>query len=92
MPARSSQARVSESGRLSIPADIRRDMGIEKGGLVNLVVDDEGVRIATTEQFRRRVQRIAREDGWHKAGNVDDFLEWRHEEGRREQKEAGNCR
>lgn len=87
MPSRSANARISESGRLSIPADMRRELGVEKGGVVSLTLDEEGLRIETMEQFIRRVQQMAREDGWHGKLSVDEFIASRHEEARREELE-----
>ena len=84
MSSRSATARISESGRLSIPADMRRELGMEKGGLVSLSIDDTGLHIETTEQFMRRIQKMAREDGWHEKISVDSFLAWKREEARRE--------
>jgi bifunctional DNA-binding transcriptional regulator/antitoxin component of YhaV-PrlF toxin-antitoxin module len=89
MRPRSATARISESGRLSIPADMRRELGIEKGGLVSLLIDETGLHIETTQQFVRRIQKMAREDGWHKAGSVDDFIASKREDARREIEEIG---
>ncbi len=88
MNAHTSRARVSESGRLSIPADMRRALGLEKGGSVTLLLDDDGLHIETAAQFVKRIQKLAREDGWHKAGGVDDFIAWRRAEAERENTES----
>ena len=84
MASQSAQAHVSQSGRLSIPAAMRRQLGLENGGTVSLYLDDEGLRIETSQQFLQRIQKLAREDGWHKAGSVDDFVAAKREEARRE--------
>ncbi len=83
----SARAQVSPSGRLSIPADMRRALGIEKGGAVSLRLDDEGLHIETPHQFIKRIQKMAREDGLHEKLSVDDFISWRREEARREEEE-----
>ena len=85
-------ARVSESGRLSIPVDMRRAMGLEKGGDVQLKLDDDGLHLETAQQFVKRIQRMAREAGWHEKTSVDDFLEWRREEAKREEEEMDRKR
>jgi AbrB family looped-hinge helix DNA binding protein len=87
MAAKTAHARVSESGRFSIPADMRRELGLEKGGAVNLRLDDEGLHIETTFQFVRRIQKMAKEAGWHDKLSVDDFLAWKREEARKEYEE-----
>ena len=83
----SARARVSASGRLSIPADMRRALGIEKGGSVSLRLGDEGLHLKTPHQFVKRIQKMAREDGPHEKLSVDDFINWRREEARREEEE-----
>ena len=87
MAANTARAQVSPSGRLSIPADMRRAMGVEKGGTVSLVLDDAGLHIESTEQFVRRIQQLARDSGLTAMTSVDNFLEWRREEARREESE-----
>jgi bifunctional DNA-binding transcriptional regulator/antitoxin component of YhaV-PrlF toxin-antitoxin module len=78
------KVQVSETGRLSLPIEIRRQMGLEKGGVVSLTMEDDGLRLETPRQFIKRIQKMAREDGWHKAGSVDDFIRERRAEAARE--------
>jgi AbrB family looped-hinge helix DNA binding protein len=81
------KVRVTESGRMSIPADIRRAMGLEKGGIVQLKLDEDGLHLETPHLFIKRIQKMAKADGWHDKVSVDDFLAWRREEFQREQEE-----
>jgi bifunctional DNA-binding transcriptional regulator/antitoxin component of YhaV-PrlF toxin-antitoxin module len=92
MSMQSATARISESGRLSIPAGMRRELGVEKGGVVSLSLDENGLHIETTQQFVKRIQKLAREDGWHKAGSVDDFIAWKREEARKEFEEIDGAK
>ena len=87
MTGMTARARVSESGRLSIPADMRRELGIEKGGVVSLRLDKQGLHVESTLQFVRRIQAMARADGWTEKVSVDDFLAWKREEARKEDAE-----
>ena len=87
MASRSATVQVSETGRLSIPADMRRDMGIENGGTVSLLLDESGLHIESSEQFIRRVQKLARDSGLTAMTSVDEFLAWKYEEARREDAE-----
>jgi AbrB family looped-hinge helix DNA binding protein len=87
MAVTTARAQVSSSGRLSIPADMRRELGLEKGGFVSLRLDDEGLHLETAHQFIKRIQKMAREDGLHQALSVDDFIAWRRDEARREEEE-----
>jgi AbrB family looped-hinge helix DNA binding protein len=86
------KVRVTESGRMSIPADIRRAMGLEKGGYVQLKLDDDGLHLETPHQFVKRIQKMARDAGWHDKLNVDDFLAWRREQAKHEEEEADRKR
>ncbi len=63
---------------MSIPADVRRAMGLEKGGFVQLKLDDEGhLEITTMARAIQNIQKMAREDGLHGNISVDEFLELR---------------
>ena len=81
--------KVAESGRLSLPADVRRRLGVERGGSLVLHVDEEQgcVTLLTAEAMVRRVQRLARELLRDQMPSVDEFLAERREEaGRQEAK------
>lgn len=84
--AGSARAQVSETGRLSIPVDLRRAMGIEKGGVVSLEMVDGRLEIQSLRQAIERVQKIARDTGLTDMATVDDFLDWKREESRQEDK------
>lgn len=55
------RVKVSESGRLSLPAEVRRELGIEKGGTLLLETKGGEVRLTTFKERVRRVQALARE-------------------------------
>ncbi len=75
--ASGSRGRVSETGRLSLPADLRRAVGLEKGGLVRIEVIDGAIRIKTMKDVKEKVREIARSTGLVENASVDDFLTWR---------------
>ena len=56
------RVRVSEKGRLVIPARFREVLGIAPGDVVELRLEDNGIRVATTQQrlreTRRRLKKI----------------------------------
>ena len=87
MTGMTARARVSQSGRLSIPADMRRELGIEKGGAVSLELVEGGLHIRTAQQVRSRIRKMADELGWTGKASVDDFLSWKREEAAREHDE-----
>jgi AbrB family looped-hinge helix DNA binding protein len=55
------RGRVSESGRLSLPAEFRKAVGLERGGAVVIELDEGEIRIRTVREAVRRVQALARE-------------------------------
>jgi len=74
-------AKVSESGRLSIPADIRRAVGLERGGDVVVTLEDKEIRIRTIDEVVARAQELSRRLLGDKPGaSVDDFLAERKRE------------
>ena len=73
---RSVKVQVSPSGRVSLPAEFRRTLGVEKGGTVLMAIEDGDIRIRTVKESIRRAQAMTREllakSG--KTLTVDDFL------------------
>lgn len=77
----STRAKITPSGRLSLPADIRRRHGLGKGGEV--LIEDRGseIVIRTLNQAVARAQEISRKLMAGKEGaSVDDFLADRRRE------------
>src|SRR5690606_11044269 len=68
---------VSETGRLSLPAELRRAVGLERGGPVRIEVIDGAIRIRTMKEVKERIQALARESGLADKASVADFLGWR---------------
>jgi bifunctional DNA-binding transcriptional regulator/antitoxin component of YhaV-PrlF toxin-antitoxin module len=79
------QGRVSESGRLSIPVEFRRAVGLEHGGNVVIELVGREIRIRTVDEVVAQAQAIV---GRLTAGNpnasVDAFLAERRRRSRRE--------
>jgi AbrB family looped-hinge helix DNA binding protein len=55
--AQTVRVRVSEKGRLVIPAQFREALGIEPGDVVEVRLEENGIRVATMEQRLREVRR-----------------------------------
>lgn len=85
MANRVAKVHVSESGRMSLPVDMRRAMGLEKGGIVNVEMVDGKLQIMTTQQIVARVQQLARDTGLTAKASVDDFLHWKQAEAKAEE-------
>jgi AbrB family looped-hinge helix DNA binding protein len=54
------RTRMSEKGRLVIPAAMRQALGIADGDILDLVVDEGELRIATMRERLRQAQEWAR--------------------------------
>lgn len=78
------RARVSETGRLSLPAELRREVGLEKGGVVRIEVVDGAIRIRTMKDVKEHVRELARATGLADKASVAGFLAFRAEERTRE--------
>lgn len=56
--------RLAENGRVVIPAQVRKDLGVESGGEIILEKEDNGYRITTRQQrlaeARRRIRRYVK--------------------------------
>ncbi|MFE0752677.1 AbrB/MazE/SpoVT family DNA-binding domain-containing protein [Inquilinus sp. NPDC058860] len=79
------KAKVSESGRLSIPAELRRAIGLEHGGDVVVELDGQDIRIRTVEQAVAQAQALVRQAlGNRPEASVDAFLAERRREAERE--------
>lgn len=83
-----SRAQVSATGRLSLPADVRRLVGLEKGGPVRIEVVDGAIRIRTMDDVKRSVRELARTSGLAGKASVAGFLAFRADERVREAAKA----
>jgi AbrB family looped-hinge helix DNA binding protein len=75
------RAKVSESGRLSLPAEFRKAIGLDHGGNVVVELDGRDIRIRTVDEVVARAQELSRPMLAGKPDvTVDDFIaERRHE-------------
>lgn len=79
------RARVMPDGRVSLPADMRRRHGLDRGGEV--IVEDTGdaIVLRTLDQIVARAQALSRQLLAGKENvSVDDFLEERRREAEQE--------
>lgn len=89
------QITVSPNGRIVIPADVRRQLGLEQGGTLILDVDEFGLRLTTAKQRVLKAQQLYRQLGQGKGTgkappSVDDFLEQKRKDAQRENDELEN--
>jgi AbrB family looped-hinge helix DNA binding protein len=77
----SAHAKVSDTGRLSIPADFRKAIGLERGGDVVVELDGRELRIRTVDEVIDRAQEIThRLLSGKPEGTLDAFLAERRRE------------
>jgi len=78
---------LGESGRIVLPASIRKEFGLEPGERLTVISDGTAIRILSMKMALKEIQDdIIRERG-SLEGLQDEFLRERREEARREQAE-----
>jgi AbrB family looped-hinge helix DNA binding protein len=69
------RAKVTDSGRLSPPAELRKTVGLEGGSDVIVELAGQEIRIRTMDEVVARAQALTRELlGGRPGTTVDDFL------------------
>jgi AbrB family looped-hinge helix DNA binding protein len=77
--------KMSENGRMTVPASIRAAVGLERGGDVIVEVVDGELHVRTVAQAMERARAAARKImGRKKGGTVEDFLADRRRDAARE--------
>ena len=69
------QVNITPSGRMSLPADIRKRLGLTGGGAVFIEETEDGIVLRTAAQAVARAQAIARQfTGSNPDASVDAFI------------------
>jgi AbrB family looped-hinge helix DNA binding protein len=79
------RVRVSEKGRVVIPASIRKELGIKVGDIVDLRVVDKELRVSTLKARIERAQERVRKYAVPGKLMSDELIAERREEARREE-------
>ncbi len=75
------QVNITPNGRMSLPADIRKRLGLVDGGAVYLDETEDGVVLRTASQAVTRAQALAKQfTGNNPDASVDAFLARRRED------------
>lgn len=75
------QVNITPNGRMSLPADIRKRLGLGEGGAVYLDETPDGVILRTAAQAVARAQALAKQfTGANPDASVDAFLARRRED------------
>jgi AbrB family looped-hinge helix DNA binding protein len=72
--------KVTEGGRIVIPARMRKALGMEIGRNVTLTLGEEGIRISTRENALRRIRELMKDKIDPKRSIVDELIRERREE------------
>ena len=68
------QVAITATGRMSLPADIRKRLGLSNGGSVYVDETPDGIIVRTAEQIVAHARSLARQYDKVEGGSVDDFL------------------
>ena len=68
------RVRIDKAGRLVVPANMRRALGIVEGQELSVRLVDGGIRLQTLDAGLERVWAIARRRGKSVPDVVDDFI------------------
>ena len=75
------QVNITPNGRMSLPADMRKRLGLAEGGVVYLDETPDGVVLRTAAQAVARAQALAKQfTGGNPDASVDAFLARRRED------------
>ncbi|YCI06661.1 AbrB/MazE/SpoVT family DNA-binding domain-containing protein (plasmid) [Ensifer sp. D2-11] len=79
---------VSHTGRLNLPADMRRALGLVGAGRVIVTEEENGLRITTMEQSLKHIRELARPYRPRQGYASDDLIADRRAEAQRESETA----
>lgn len=75
---------VAENGRMNLPADVRRALGLNGAGRVILTQDENGVMLTTSDHALKRIRALAAPFKPEGRSVVEELLADRREEAFRE--------
>lgn len=78
------KAKVTNGGRIVIPAKIREELNIKIGENVMLKIEDNELRVTTSQEALRRLQKLVRQHVSPDRSIVDEFLAERREEAKKD--------
>jgi AbrB family looped-hinge helix DNA binding protein len=75
---------LGESGRIVLPASIRKRFGLEAGERLTVIEGDGEIKIVSRKMALQRIRAGIIRDRGSLKGLLDEFLEEKHAEARRE--------
>ena len=82
---------VAENGRMNLPVDVRRALGLNGAGRVILTQDENGVMLTTADHALRRIRALAAPFKPEGRSVVDELLSDRRDEVARDDERAGGA-
>jgi len=79
---------ISQAGRINLPADMRRALGLAGAGKVIVTEEENGLRITTMEQSLKHVRELARPYRPREGYASDDLIADRRAEAQKESEAA----
>jgi AbrB family looped-hinge helix DNA binding protein len=76
--------KVTQGGRIVIPAEMRKQLGIEIGEDLNLQLENDSLRVTTRQAALRRIQQKLRELAPEGLSLVDELIADRRREAENE--------
>lgn len=74
------KTRVTQGGRIVIPAEMRKQLGIEIGEKVNVSIENNSIRILTQQEAIRKAQELVRKFVPEGVSLVDELVADRRKE------------
>lgn len=84
---RSMAVKVSASGRINLPAEVRRNLGLKGPGHVIMTLEEDGVRLNTMKRALERVRELARPFAPKGRLASEELIAERRAEAQREEKD-----
>jgi AbrB family looped-hinge helix DNA binding protein len=78
------KVRIAAGGRIVIPAEVRKELGVDEGDELMLVQSEHGFRISTVEQVLRAAQAYFRSLAGSEVVMSDELIRDRRAEAKRE--------
>ena len=78
---------LGESGRIVLPAAIRSEFGLKTGDRLTVIAKGNRIEILSMQMALKEIRESIIAERGSLEGILDEFLEERHQEARREQEE-----
>ena len=84
------KAEVHKAGRITIPIEIRKQFQIAEGDILTIRQENKELKIITAQQALAHARDLVQPYLQSTESSVDNFLEWRRSEGKREEQDLAS--